>query len=363
MWRICFCLMALSWLTEVDAQTVRKRSFYQASRALAMGDAFSAYNVGFEAVYYNPAGVARRSPPKVKYIDFEIVGSAGIVNFFTQSISSMGSLGKIADNVAANPGVVQGLGISYTPQFIARNVSVGVILRSFSEAYVDPETLELDLYAYADMAAYLQYGIAFAGGVVKLGVGAKFLNRAQLERTFTVAEYSTGGLSFGSQWQEGLGIGFDAGLMITAPIGGLPTIGISVLDVGGTQLAENRLLFSGGGAQDGAPPDLPQKVNIGFATTGKHAPAVKSGMSLEIKDVLNLQEGYVERLHAGWELNSKNQIFLRAGLNQGRYWTAGLGLYLGGGGVEFTTYGENLLLGTGARRDDRKFVGRYVLSF
>ena len=65
-----FFLLGVGLLQFANAHAVeRHRSFYSASRALAMGDAFTAYGQGFESVYYNPAGVARRSTPKLKYFD------------------------------------------------------------------------------------------------------------------------------------------------------------------------------------------------------------------------------------------------------------------------------------------------------
>src|SRR5690606_19948385 len=129
----------------------------QSSRALAMGDAFTAYNVGFEAVYYNPAGIARRNRTQFKYIDLELGGSQAMYSFLKKTFSSIGSLGKIAENVAANPDKVQAMYLAFTPQFITRNFSLGLIARTYSEANVDSATADLDYYGYSDMALYMQY--------------------------------------------------------------------------------------------------------------------------------------------------------------------------------------------------------------
>ena len=71
----------------------------------------------------------------------------------------------------------------------------------------------------------------------------------------------------------------------------------------------------------------------------------------------------MDSLHAGWELKIKEILKIRAGINQGRYWTAGLGINVAGVIMEFATYGENITHDRSKRIDDRKYVGRYELQF
>jgi hypothetical protein len=94
----------------------------------------------------------------------------------------------------------------------------------------------------------------------------------------------------------------------------------------------------------------------------KHAPGTKSVIALDAKDVLNLDTDLVEQLHAGYELGIQQAVYLRGGVNQGRYWTGGLGFRLGTMGLEMSSYGENLLVGTGGRKDDRKYVVRILVG-
>jgi hypothetical protein len=349
---------------QARAQLVRERPFFSASRALAMGDAYVAYAAGFEAVYYNPAGVAKRHAPHLKYLDLELTGSQTMYTYFQDAISSLGRLGNIVNSVVAHPDKPFALGLSVLPQFIVRNFSVGILSRSYTEAYLDSTTTDLDLYAYSDLGLYLQYGVAFFGGVIKAGVGLKAIDRAELQKTYTAAEYATGSLTFGSQWQEGIGYGLDAGLLVTLPWGLLPAFALVVQDVGNTTLLDRRLIFTGSKGRPGAPPALQQRVNAGAGIEVKHSPGLKSSFQIEAKNILEISSAnYLDHLHTGWELQINKVLSLRAGLNQGRYWTAGFGISLGGVGLEFSTYGENVLMGTGQRRDDRKYVGRYVLFF
>jgi len=350
-------------LVSVAAQgQTRDRPFFQASRALAMGDAFTAYGEGFEAVYYNPAGVARKNKLNVKYLDVEGVVSAAMLSAMKDYVSSLGRLSGVVDLAVANADKPFALGLGIFPQVLIKNFSIGFLARTYTEATVRSSDSNLESFSFADAAVYAHVGTALFGGVLKLGVGAKALNRAELNRTYTPAAYNAG-LSLGSQWKEGIAFGFDAGLLLTAPIALLPALGISVLDIGNTKFLERRILFTGSNGTPGTPPAIKQRVNAGFALNPKHGRGIRSVISVEIKDILNTTKNYTQRIHAGYELGIRDIVFLRAGWNEGRYWTAGLGIKIIGVGLEFATYGENVAFTGNARRDDRKYVGRYYLNF
>ncbi len=328
-----------------------------------MGDAYTAYDVGYEAVYYNPAGVAKRNKAQLKVFDIEGSTSLGTASFLSSQRSSLGQMDAMIAEVAAHPDTPYSLGFSFLPQFLVKNFSLGAIARNATEAHVDANTRNLNLFAYNDLGLYAHLGAAFFGGILKVGVGGKALDRAEINRSYTPAEYGSGSLSYSNQWREGIGYGFDAGILLTSPTIGLPTLGVAVQDIGSTIFRERRMLFTTNQALDGAPPPIRQKVNVGFSFQNKHARGVKTFLSGELKDVSRLNSrGINHHLHGGFELNFREAFFLRGGINQGRYWTAGLGVHVGVSGVEVTTFGEDVGFG-GRRVDDRKVVGRYVLNF
>jgi len=329
-----------------------------------MGDAYTAHDVGFEAVYYNPAGVARPAGPQAKIFDLEVLMSQGAIGLFASSFKSIAAMAAIAQNVTANPGKNQALGVSLTPQFLVKNFSLGAVVRTYADAYVDPTTTDLNFFATTDLALYANVGASLFGGIIKVGAGVKALDRAEVNRSYTAAEYASG-LSFGGQFQEGIGYGADAGLLATYPSALMPTLAVAVLDVGNTQLYDRRILFTGSGGAPGAPPALPQRINVGFSLNPKHGRGLKSTLSFEVKDVAHVKgaSSAQDRFHLGYELNVQSFFFLRAGLNQGRYWTAGLGLQGRFAALEFATYGENISLNPAERLDDRKYVVRYVFGF
>lgn len=357
-------LYALSMLFCGQLFAARDRNFFSASRALAMGDAYTAYNVGFESIYYNPAGVALRSKPKFKLLDLEATGSQATVLVFKDIFSDLLNFQGLTASMQSQPDKPIVAGISLLPQFIVKNFSIGLLFRGQSESVISSTTGDMDMFAFADIGGYLHYAAAFFGGILKVGVGAKFLDRAEVNQVFTSAEYASG-LSFPTQWYEGTALGFDVGAMVTLPTDFLPTFAIAVQDVGNTEFMANKVFFAAAGAPNRAPDTIKQKVNVGYAMKIRHGRGISSGLSVEAKDILVPQsdKAYRDRLHAGWELDVNKSLFLRAGLNQGRYWTAGLGLGVSGVGLELATYGENISRVSGERLDDRKWVARYVAEF
>ncbi len=340
------------------------RPFFQSTRALAMGDAFTAVGTGFEAVYYNPAGITYRNRGSFKVFDVETSVSTGFASLFNGNLLQLTEMQKVYDALLENEGDPYSLGFTMQPQFLIKNFSIGGVFRAFTQAVYDEDTDLADFHSYADMGAYLQYAASLAGGLVKIGVGFKILDRAELQDSYTSAELSSGSVEFSNQWQEGVGYGFDAGFLFTIPIAGLPTLGVSILDIGHTNFTEKRLLFTESGGATGQPPAIRQRVNVGLSAIVKHARGIRSVLSVEAKDVLEISDfdDFRNRGHAGWEIDFDRFLKIRAGLNQGRYWTAGIGLEIEKVGLEFATYGENVARG-GGRVDDRKWVGRYIVTF
>ncbi len=161
-----------------------------------------------------------------------------------------------------------------------------------------------------------------------------------------------------------MGYAADLGLIVTSPTYGFPRFALAVLDVGGTKMREKRTLFTGGEGRPGAPPDIPQRINAGVGFKIKLGGLATSSYNFELKDLAkSYQANPVNYFHAGWELMVKQRLSLRAGLNEGKYWTAGGGIQMLGVGLDFATYGENISHREGGRTDDRKYVLRCYVEF
>jgi hypothetical protein len=161
-----------------------------------------------------------------------------------------------------------------------------------------------------------------------------------------------------------LGYAGDLGLIITAPVFGFPRLAIAVLDVGGTKMREQRTLFTSDGGKEGAPPDIPQRINVGVGTFYKMSRGGNASLNFELKDVEKAIHGNpIDSIHIGAEAVMAKKFSLRIGLNDGRYWTAGAGLHILRVGLEFATYGENISHKDGGRTADRKYALRTYVEF
>lgn len=357
-------MLGFAMFAATTTHAARQRNFFSASRALAMGDAYTAYNVGYESIYYNPAGVAMRSEPKFKLFDLEATGSQALVLIFKDTFSNLLNFPGLTQSMAAHPDKPIVVGLSLLPQFIVKNFSVGLLLRGQSESTISSTTHDMDMYAFADIGGYIHYGAALFGGILKIGAGVKLLDRSEVDKVYTQAQYA-GGLQFPNQWNEGTAVGFDVGALVTLPTQFLPTFGLAVQDVGGTKFRANKVFLASASAPNQAPSTMSQKVNFGYAMKVRHGHEIASGFSFEMKDILApvSTKSYLDRFHAGWELNVKNSFYLRGGVNQGYYWTAGVGIGVGDVRLELASYGENISSVAGTRVSDRKWVGRYVAQF
>jgi hypothetical protein len=345
----------------------RERPFFQASRALAMGDAYTAYNADFEAVYYNPAGLAKVNELQIKPFDIETVGSQDLAFFFKNTFRDVTKLRNFMDQVQRHQGSNYSAGINFLPQLLVKNFSFGLLARGLAEGRIT-ETSNMELYSYADFGGYLHTAFALAGGIIKIGGGVKILDRAEMAREYTPAQY-TQNLTFEDEWREGFGVGYDAGIMLQAPVTFHPTLAVAIQDIGNTSFEPaNNIFKTSTAAEDGAPRPIRQRINAGISFKVKHGRNIFSTLAGEVKDIGNISEArtdhsYTDHIHGGWELNIRNILYLRAGVNQGIYWTGGLGLHVGGMALEFSSYGENVAFFDRPRVDDRKYVGRYAIMF
>lgn len=361
---LAFVLSCLS--LNSHAQLTRDRPFFQASRALAMGDAYTAINEDFEAVYYNPAGLAKINELQFKMMDLETLGSEDLAFLFKDTFKDITQLDSLLTKIQSNKGKNYSAGMNFLPQLLVKNFSFGLLGRGLAEGRIQQDS-SMALFSYVELGGYIHTAFSLFGGILKVGGGVKILDRAEMIKEYTPAEYASS-LSFPNEWREGFGTGYDAGLMLTIPTRFLPTLGVAVQDIGSTKFEASQNLFKNSLSTEGPPNPIGEKINVGIAFKMKHGRNVYSNISGEIKNINNLNNETGDRsssdhIHAGWELNVRKILFLRAGINQGRYWTGGFGLHIGSLALEFSSYGENIAFQNRPRVNDRKYVGRYAIVF
>lgn len=358
--RFLFTIVASLFLVFPAAQAGERYQFYTGTRSLGMGGV-NANTVNDEtSALTNPAGLGKIRDMIFTIVDPELHGALAdteIINLnnYSSALSPQGLL----DALNQSKGKHFHLKYQMFPSIVGPNFGTGLFIKYQIDGQVDSTGTNFALHYVNDWAIPLAYDIRLFGGVLKLGFGGRLMNRSEVDQTLPA---SSTGLALSSLVSEGMGIAADAGLILTIPFAMLPSLAVSVHDVGGTNynLREGML-----NATANRPADTAQSVDVGLAVQPIVSNRVRMTWALEYKDALTpldaTQEDWLKRSHAGVELNFADFAFIRGGANQG-YWTAGLEFSTEKFQLQFATYGEELGTPT-ARQEDRRWVGKFALRF
>jgi len=330
---------------------------YPSPQGLAMGNALTADALGYQSVFYNPAGVANQLKRKWEVNLIDIQGGIGL-----GSISRVGtnrSFGpyRMWGDLKRNPGTYQFLNATSLPSFTMRGFSISLIGAYRFAAESNGVSIDTDLSKDAGIAFAL--GHSLAGNILKVGVTTKALIRNQIKGEFshdTLANLNDS--SFATLSKEGWGLGFDLGMLVTLPEKFLPTFGIVWRDMFGTFFHETNILES---KAQGSPDPISQSVNAALSIHPSFGPRLKSTIAIEYKHLELSQLQFRKHLHLGIQLEHIKELYFWAGLYQ-LYPTAGFGYRVKGGNLELCTYAVDVGEGN-TNKENRRFNFRYTVSF
>lgn len=357
-WPRISVLTSLVIFTSVSARAGEFYKFYTGVRQLGMGGAYTAVVDDETALLTNPAGLGKLRETTVTLIDPELSGSMNDTKIATLSnASTVANLQGLLDSLNNSKDTHWNAKAQLFPSIVSSNFGFGVHVKYQYDAEVDSATNNLRLDYTNDYAAALGYCFKFFGGVLKVGVDGRLVDRSEIHQD--IASTSTN-LSIDSLVNAGLGLGSDVGVVLTAPVQYLPTLSAVVRDVGGTSYGlSNSFLHSTGNR----PADTPQTLDAGFALFPILANDVRMTITGDYHDVLmaNSDHDTMKRVHAGLELNLHDFLFLRGGMNQ-RYWTAGVELATENFQLQAATYGEDVGA-AGTPTEDRRWVTKFTFRF
>lgn len=333
-------------------------SFYKGVRQLGMGGAYVAVVNDETAVLTNPAGLGKLRDLTITVADPEL--SAGFDNAKVATLSNVSkvfAIQDLLDSLNQSRETHWHAKAQFFPSLVTPNFGIGILGKYSYDAEVNADGSLFRLDYTNDFAASTGYCFRFFSGIIKLGVAARLVNRVEVAKDLPA---TSTGLTLEQIASEGLGLGTDIGLMITAPVAWLPTISGVVRDVGVTSydLSDGMILTT-----ETRPRDTNSRTDVGFAFFPILANHTRATITAEVHDLTTLGEetDFMRRFHAGAELNIADFFFLRGGLNQ-RYWTAGLELASERFQLQAATYGEEI----GTRpvtREDRRWVGKISIRF
>ncbi len=356
---VCFAITM--FVHQANAQQVFE--FYSGVRQNGMGGAYTATVNDETAVLLNPAGLGKIRDATFTIADPEVSAGAGTgkvftASNFTKALSINPQSILTESNLKGNREPIH-MKAQIFPSIILENFGFGLHYKKEHDSIIaDPAGTNYNIRYVNDFALAMAYNFRFFGGIVKLGVGAKLIDRTEIDTIVPVATTNLNVETFGS---EGMGISATTGLIITAPIQWLPSIAAVVQDVGGTNFTLSDGLFNRVG--DRRPKHVTQKVDAGVSFSPIISNHVRMTVTGEMRDLTNLskQLDKAKLIHAGAEINFADFFFLRGGMNQ-RYYTGGAEFATEQFQLQFATYGEEV--GTyPAKKEDRRYVFKFTMRY
>lgn len=330
---------------------------YQSPQGLGMGNALTADALGYQAIYYNPAGVANQLKRRWEVTPVDLEGTLGFgtvgLSWTTQSFGPYRLFGEIKHN----PNTYYFLNAASVPALTMRGFSISLLNSYQFQGMSDGTTLDTNIRR--DAGVLIAVGRAFGGGIFKLGVTTKALIRNEMKGLFSHDYLSTfNDSTFPSLFKEGWGLGTDLGILVTLPEKYLPTLGIVWKDMFGTHFRSCHFLNS---QASGKPDSIPQSVNAALSFHPALSPYLKSTIALEYKHLELAQLPFRKHVHIGFQIEHVKEVYFWAGAYQ-LYPTFGLGWRVKGGNFELTTYAADVGDGD-INRADRRFTFRYTIGF
>lgn len=341
---------------------------YQAPRALGMGDAFVAVANDYTALFYNPAGLARRTDGQINAA-LGGAGAPGVVDFFKQFTDIDKSNKTDEQKQTAYLELIQShygdvYNFRLTPMegiWVRPSWGVGLIPMDLSvemsmHQQVGP-TINASVYADTTLGVgYAQDLPSVDFGRLSWGVTGKFVNRGYFSKAIAAIDLasSSGEIVKKSDLKEGYTVDADVGVLWTPdlPDQGFwsimrlaqPTFGAVVRNIGEVGFGQTMKLLNKE-PQSGAPEKLYRVVDLGSRWEYPSMWIFGGRGVLDIRDINHPDFSIKKGLHVGfefdWTMTSWWKGQYRFGLNQG-FFTAGLSAELGIFNLDLVTYADDV---------------------
>lgn len=324
-------------------------------RPLAMGNAYVAVADDYNALFYNPAGLARLDSWSGELVNPTLEVSRNTYKFTNDLLSVVGGgasdTTEILELVEENTGQSHYIGLKLTPHLVFPNFGIGIGIDV-------PVSLRFNRYPSVnlDLGPRVTIPIGFAMNFLenRLSIGTNFKVRAKggVDHEFTIQDLNSfqDSEALDEFVEGGIGYGVDFGLLFTPMEPMEPTIGLSITDLGGTPYEQKDI----GGVASGKPsPELPS-VNLGISLKPISTGNSFLRTSLDMHSI-NQPFSFSKKLNFGLEYALGSIFKIQTGLHQG-YFSGGfqidLPILLA---IRFATYGAEL--GTSAGTiEDRRYV-------
>lgn len=389
--RLLLVLLTCGIGTEVFATEMAGVSYtihhhYVAPRALGMGDAFVAVANDYNALFYNPAGLARREDGELNlYMD--LGASTNFMTAQNEIKEASGTSGTDSQKSQAMFDVLQKYyGKAFSARLTPANAiwarpgwAVGVIPADLSFEMIMHQNVgpAMNLTFFGDTTAALGYGADVRGmqiGRLSWGVTGKFVNRSYFSKTVTALELAANpNLVRKEDLAEGYTIEADLGLLFSPalPADGIlswlrlarPTFGAVVRNVADSGFKNSLNLINKESLAQ--PEKMYRVIDLGSKWEYPSVWIFGGRGVLDVRDLMHPAWTLRKGMHIGfefdWSVTSWWRGAYRFGLNQG-FFSAGASAMFTIFNLDFVTYGEDV--GTYSQPvENRMYMARLNLNF
>ncbi len=342
----------------VNAGAAERYEAYNGIRGLGMGGAAIATVNDETALMINPAALGKLRDYFVTLVDPELDIGAETEQITGTKIMDVTDPQKTLDLTLTNPGRRLHTRAQVFPSIVVPNFGFGVFAKNEVNAEYNDQDETFTYHYRKDFAAVLGVNFRLFNGIIKLGANARATNRTEIMRDDL--DPTSTDLDYKELASEGLGVGSDAGVIITAPIAYLPMLAAVYRDVGATSydLRDGMLMKT-----EERPVTTKGTLDAAIALHPIVGKRFRSTWTAELRDVMtdDKEETLMRRLHGGFEFNYADALFVRGGMNQG-YWTAGLELAIVNYQFQAASYGEEIGVES-EKREDRRYVVKFAFRF
>jgi hypothetical protein len=337
-------------------------------RPLAMGNAYVAVADDYNALFYNPAGLARLESwhgeffnPHLGVSQTTLKTIKDFTNLASSNSAGVDSTLSVFETMTGKP---QWVNLGLTPHLVFPGFGIGVGL-DIGGSMVIHRTISADVDAGASAIVPVAFAKNFLEDRLSLGVAVKGVFKQGVEREFSLADITafskksadTSGNSLKDYVVGGTGFGVDFGMLFTPVKTGEPTLGISVADVGGTPYKAQK----SGPLELGAPKPRDPAVNTGISFKPIKTDSYYVLTTMDAH-AINQPIHFSKKLNFGTEWGFGRVLKVQAGLHQGSF-SGGVQLDAWLVVLRFATYAEELghVAGESAATSDRRYVAQLKL--
>lgn len=328
---------------------------YKGLRPMGMGGAFIAVSDDANALFYNPAGLARIKDSRGSVLPLEVeVGDKTIDVYQDASDVDFDNEDETADFLREYIGERAHAGINMFPYYYTPRFAFGFIGTARADLEVrDRQYPRVDTHIINDLGVGMGYGHPLFDGTLSIGANLKYINRQSLTKEYTVLDITS------DDFEDTIDDDLVAGNGVLADIGVMVALGKVGLENARIGLCASNLI----GSKLGDAEDLDDHIDAGIAYD-QEIGIVRATLAVDYVDIfsqLGDDNDFAKRVRLGAEFKLPKVLSVRAGVYQG-YFTSGLSIDGKVVQLDFLTYAEEIGAYAG-QRVDRRYNLRFVFGF